>query len=373
MTDSTNVALRSTVTADGGLRLSLDEAPIPEPGDDEVVIRVEASPINPSDLGVLLAAADPASLTSDGSTTTGTMPGAAVSAFAGRLDEPMPVGNEGAGTVVATGSSEAAGDLAGKVVAVLAGGMYARYRRVRAADCLVMSEGTTAEQAASAFVNPLTVLGMIETMRREGHTAIIHTVGASNLGHMLRRACALDGIGLVEIVRRPEQVEQLRALGADHVCDSSAGSFRDDLDGALAATGATIAFDAIGGGAMAGELLSSMERVASASGEGYSRYGSTTHKQVYIYGGLDRGPTVLDRTFGMAWSVGGWLMPNFLATVGADRTAELRQRVADEITTTFASDYSSTISLAEAIDPDTIRRYAKMATGDKFLVTPNAR
>ena len=370
MTDTTNLELRSTVTGDGTLRLTLDESPVPEPGPDEVVIRVGASPINPSDLGVLLAAADPSSLSEEGGATVGTISPGALGMFAGRLDQAMPVGNEGAGTVVATGSSAEAAALDGKVVAVLAGGMYATYRKVRAADCLVMSDETTPEQAASAFVNPLTVLGMIETMRREGHSAIVHTVGASNLGHMLRRACAIDGIGLVEIVRRPEHVEQLRELGAEHVCDSSAATFRDDLDEALTATGATIAFDAIGGGEMADELLASMERAASAGDAGYARYGSTTHKQVYVYGGLDRGPTTLRRTYGMAWSVGGWLMPNFLATVGAERTEELRQRVADEITTTFASEYSSTISLREAIEPEVIRRYARMATGDKYLVTP---
>ncbi|MEO1060241.1 MAG: zinc-binding dehydrogenase [Actinomycetota bacterium] len=371
MSGDTNLELRSTVGADGTLRLTLEESPVPQPGPDEVVIRVGAAPINPSDLGVLLAAADPASLAADATGTTGTISPSVLGMFAGRFDQPTPVGNEGAGTVVATGSAADAAALEGKVVAVIAGGMYSRYRTVRAADCLVMADGTTAEQAASAFVNPLTVLGMIETMRREGHTAIVHTVGASNLGHMLRRACAIDGVPLVEIVRRPEHVATLRDLGAEHVCDSSADSFRDDLDAALTATGATIAFDAIGGGEMVDELLASMERAASAGTAGYSRYGSTTHKQVYVYGGLDRGPTTLRRTYGMAWSVGGWLMPNFLAAVGHDRAEELRRRVADEITTTFASDYSSTISLQEAIEPDTVRRYARMATGDKFLITPD--
>ncbi|MEM8902477.1 MAG: zinc-binding dehydrogenase [Actinomycetota bacterium] len=371
MATDTNLELRSTVTADGAVRLSLEESPVPEPGPDEVVIRVGAAPINPSDLGVLLGAADPASLTDDGGATIGSIPAAALGASAARFDQPMPVGNEGAGTVVATGSSAEAAALDGRVVAVLVGGMYARYRTVRAADCLVMAEGTSAVEAASAFVNPLTVLGMIETMRREGHAAIIHTVGASNLGHMLRRACEIDGIDLVEIVRRPDHVETLRAAGARHVCDSSADSFRDDLVAAIGETGATIAFDAIGGGAMADELLTAMERAASSPDAGYQRYGSTTHKQVYVYGGLDRGATTLSRTYGMAWSIGGWLMPNFLASIGPERSAELRRRVADEITTTFASGYSSTISLAEAIDPDVVRRYARMATGDKFLVVPD--
>lgn len=373
MTDTTNVELRSTVDADGTLRLTLEESQVPTPGPDEVLIRVEASPINPSDLGVLLAGADPAELFTDrGGATAAWIVAPALAGLAGRIDQPMPVGNEGAGTVVATGSAAEAAALEGRVVAVLAGGMYARYRTVRAADCLPMPEGVTPAQAASPFVNPLTVLGFIETMRREGHSAIVHTVGASNLGQMLRRACAHEGVGLVDIVRRPEHVEAVRAAGAEHVCDSSAPSFRDDLDDALADTGATIAFDAIGGGRMADEILAAMERVASRGGDGYARYGSTTHKQVYIYGGLDRSSTVLDRTYGMSWSVGGWLMPNFLATIGPERTAELRQRIAEEITTTFASEYSTEISLEQAVEPDVIRAYARMATGDKYLVTPQA-
>ena len=282
----------------------------------------------------------------------------------------MPVGNEGGGTVVAAGSSKPAQALVGKVVGFLSGNAYATYRTINVASCLAMHDGTTAEQAAACFVNPLTALGMVETMVAEGHAALVHTVGASNLGKMLHRICRDDGVGLVNIVRKPEHVAELRASGAEHVVDTSAESFPDDLVDALRATGATIAFDAIGGGELAGTLLSCMEKVASEGGE-FSRYGSNVHKQVYIYGGLDRSPTVLRRDFGMNWSVGGWLLTPFLAKIGAGGTERLRQRVADEIDTTFASSYGMKVTLQEAVDPATVRRYVRMATGEKALVTPH--
>ncbi|MGB5757097.1 MAG: zinc-binding dehydrogenase, partial [Acidimicrobiales bacterium] len=278
---------------------------------------------------------------------------------------------EGGGTVVATGSAPAASALLGRVVGFLSGNAYAEYRVVNAAQCLVMAEGTEPSEAAAAFVNPLTALGMVETMRSEGHEALVHTVGASNLGLMLNRICNDDGVGLVNIVRNSEHVELLRELGAAHVCDSSADSFVDDLTEALRETKATIAFDAIGGGELASTLLMCMEKVASEANE-FSRYGSDTHKQVYIYGGLDRGPTVLRRNFGMSWSVGGWLLTPFLAKIGQDAADRLRQRVAAEITTTFASSYGMRLSLDDVVDPDKVKRYGLMATGDKALVTPHA-
>jgi hypothetical protein len=335
---------------------------------------VEAAPINPSDLGMLFGMAD-----LDAAESTGTEQLPAVSApltdrvlaaQRARWNKPMPVGNEGGGTVVAAGDSDAARALLGKVVGFLSGNAYATHRTLNVMSCLAMHDGTTPEQAAACFVNPLTALGMVETMRAEGHTGLVHTVGASNLGQMLNRICLDDGVGLVNIVRRPEHVEQLRGVGAHHVVDSSAETFRDDLVQALTATRATIAFDAIGGGELAGTLLSCMEQVASAGSE-FSRYGSDVHKQVYIYGGLDRGPTVLRRDFGMHWSVGGWLLTPFLGKLGAEGVERLRRRVADEISTTFASDYGMRVTLAEATDPDRVRRYGRMATGDKALVTPN--
>lgn len=372
---ATGHELRSTVSDDGRVTLAVREFEIAAPGPDEVVVRVEAAPVNPSDLGMLFAMAD---LDAAEATGSGDLPAVSaplservLAAQRGRWGRAMPVGNEGGGTVVAAGSSDAAQALLGKVVGFLSGNAYATHRTLNAASCLAMHDGTTGEQAAACFVNPLTALGMVETMTAEGHTALVHTVGASNLGRMLNRICLDDGVALVNIVRRAEHVDDLRAAGAEHVVDSSAESFRDDLVAALRATGATIAFDAIGGGELAGTLLSCMERVAGEGGE-FSRYGSDVHKQVYIYGGLDRSATVLRRDFGMNWSIGGWLLTPFLGKLGAEGVERLRRRVADEITTTFASSYGLRVSLREAVDPDVVRRYARMATGDKALVTPQA-
>lgn len=367
-------ALRSTVTADGEVVLSVEPIEVEAPESDEVTVRVEASPINPSDLGLLLAGADATTAAYDpqsASVRLSLSPGA-LAATQPRLGKAMPVGNEGAGTVVSAGSSELAQSLLGRTVAVLAGGMYGTHRTVKADSCLVLPEGTTAADAASCFVNPLTALGMTETMRREGHQALVHTAAASNLGQMLNRICLADGIPLVNIVRREEQAALLRTQGATHVVDSSAPDFADDLTVALRETGATIAFDAIGGGDLASAILQAMERAASPADGEYNRYGSTTHKQLYIYGGLDRSPTTVTRTFGMAWSIGGWLLPPFLEAIGPERASELRQRVADELTTTFASTYTATITLDDVLDVDRMRGYAKMATGEKVLVTPNA-
>lgn len=372
----TGMELRSTVTDDGKVTVALHHTEISVPRDDEVLVRVEAAPINPSDLGMLFAGADIAS--AEGSESEG-LPGVsigltarALSAQAKRLGKPMPVGNEGGGTVIAAGASDEAQALLGRVVGFLSGDAYADFRTLNVAQCLPMDEGTTAEQAAAAFVNPLTALGMTETMRTEGHSALVHTVGASNLGKMLNRICLDDNIGLVNIVRSKEQVALLRDQGAEHVCNSSADSFIDDLTDALRATGATIAFDAIGGGEMAGTLLSAMEKVAAESAGEFSRYGSDTLKQVYIYGGLDRGPTTLRRDFGMSWSIGGWLLTPFLGKLGKEGAEKLRRRVANEITTTFASSYGMRLSLPEAVDPEHVRRYGRAATGEKALVTPHA-
>jgi len=367
--------LRSTLTDDGKVTLGLRRSDVAPPGDDEVVVRVDAAPINPSDLGMMFAMADISTATAgehDGlpAVSADVAPGP-LGAQTGRLGKPMPVGNEGGGTVVAAGSSPAAQALLGKVVGFLSGNAYAQYRTLHAAQCLPMADGTDPDDAAAAFVNPLTALGMVETMRNEGHTALVHTVGASNLGLMLNRICLADGVGLVNIVRKPAHVDQLRAEGAEHVCDSSAETFLDDLTESLRATGATIAFDAIGGGGLASTLLSRMEKVAGEQAGEFSRYGSDTHKQIYIYGGLDRGPTVLRRDFGMTWSVGGWLLTPFLVKLGQEGADRLRQRVADEITTTFASSYGTRLALIDVVDPDQVRRYGRMATGDKALVTPH--
>jgi NADPH2:quinone reductase len=291
--------------------------------------------------------------------------------LAGRADSSLPVGNEGAGTVVDAGTSETAQALLGKTVAAAGGAMYSQYRSVDASLCLVLPDGITASEGASSFVNPLTALGMVETMRTEGHSALVHTAAASNLGQMLNRLCIADGVQLVNIVRRPEQAELLRAAGATYVCDSSSPEFMGDLIEALTATSATLAFDATGGGRLAGHILTAMEVAATASGGEYSRYGSTTHKQVYIYGGLDRGPTEFNRNFGMAWGIGGWLLTPFLQKVGAETFSRLRERVAGELKTTFASSYTKEVSLAEALQLDAISVYGKQATGEKYLINPN--
>lgn len=364
--------IRSKITSAGKLELSLATVEVPEPGDDEVVIRIEATPINPSDLGLLIGPADVNSIQVSGSAedpvVTMDVPENMLKPLAARLDESMPVGNEGAGTVVAAGNNAQA--LMGKVVGVAGGAMYSEYRVLPASACLVMNEGTSATEAASCFVNPLTALSMVETMRMEGHSALVHTAAASNLGQMLVKICQADQVPLVTIVRKAEHVEILKSLGAEHVCNSSDPSFMDNLVNAIEATGATLAFDAIGGGKLASQILTAMEITASKKEAEYSRYGSSVHKQVYIYGGLDRSPTVLTRSYGMAWSVGGWLLTPFIKRMGPERFQQLRQRVADEIHTTFASHYTREVSLAEALSEEAIKAYSKQATGEKYLIKP---
>jgi NADPH:quinone reductase-like Zn-dependent oxidoreductase len=367
--------LRTLIRKSGELEISLVSVPTPEPGPDEVVVRVEATPINPSDLGLLVGAADmstaKAAGTRDAPVITARVPDAGMRAMAGRLDESMPVGNEGAGVVIATGSSDAAKALMGKTVAMIGGAMYAQYRCLKVGECLPLPAGTAPAEGASCFVNPLTALGMTETMRREGHTALVHTAAASNLGQMLNKICLKDGIALVNIVRSQEQAEILRNIGARHVLDSTSPAFMDELTAALVETGATIAFDAIGGGRLVGQILTGMEVAANKTAKVYSRYGTNVHKQVYIYGGLDTRPTELVRSFGMAWGIGGWLLFPFLMKIGQADAAKLRQRVVDELKTTFASHYTKIVSLQEALDPANVAAYAKRATGEKFLINPN--
>jgi len=367
--------LRSMIKRDGTLELSLATIPIPQPKDDEVLVRVEASPINPSDLGLLFGAADPTTLRSAGSAdrpiVTASVPDKLMGAMTARVDQSLPVGNEGAGTVVAAGADASAQALIGKTVGIIGGAMYSQYRCVPANQALPLPEGTKPAEAASWFVNPLTSLGMVETMRLEGHGALVHTAAASNLGQMLQKVCLADDVPLVNIVRKAEQVELLRGMGASHVCNSSEPTFMKDLTDALISTGATLAFDAIGGGTLAGQILTCMEAAASARGAAYSPYGTTTHKQVYIYGGLDRSPIVLARSFGMAWGVGGWLLFPFLQKIGPQASRKLQERVAAEIKTTFASSYTREVSLAEALTLDAIAVYGKQATGEKYLINPN--
>jgi NADPH2:quinone reductase len=372
---ATALQLQSLVKADQTVELFLDTVEVPEPGPGEVVVRVEASPVNPSDLGLLLAGADVIAAVSSGPAdrpvVTAPLPDAAMRAMKGRVGIPMPVGNEGAGTVVAVGSSAAAGALLAKTVALAGGGMYAQYRCVDASLCLELPEGTQAVDGASSFVNPMTVLGMVETMRMENHQALVHTAAASNLGQMLNRLCIEEQIPLVNIVRRHEQEQLLRSAGATYVCNSTSPAFMDELTAALKETAATLAFDATGGGKLASQILTCMEAAASAAAGSYSRYGSAVHKQVYIYGSLDRGPTELTRNFGMAWGTGGWLLTPFLQKIGPDVMLRLRRRVGAELTTTFASSYTDRVSLAGALQLDAIAAYSRQATGSKYLIIPS--
>jgi len=368
--------LRSLIKKSGELEISLLDVPTAEPGPNEVVVRVEATPINPSDLGLLTGAADLSTVKASGTKAspviTAKIPEAGMRAMAGRLDESMPVGNEGAGVVIKTGSSDAAKALMGKTVSMIGGAMYAQYRTLRVNECMPLPSGMTAADGASWFVNPLTALGMTETMRREGHKALVHTAAASNLGQMLNKICLKDGIGLVNIVRSQEQADLLRKIGAKHVVDSSAPSFMEDLTNALVETGATIAFDAIGGGRLAGQILTAMEAAINRTAKAaYSRYGSNVHKQVYIYGTLDPRAVEINRAFGMAWGVGGWLLFPFLMKIGPVDGQKLRERVVSELKTTFASHYTKVVSLQEALDLSNLAVYARRATGEKFLINPN--
>ncbi|MBC9033027.1 zinc-binding dehydrogenase [Sphingomonas sp. JC676] len=365
--------LRSMVREDGALVLTLEDVTLGDPAADEVIVRVEAAPINPSDLGLLLGPADVASLRASGTSErpilTFDVPAARLAAVRGRLGQSLPVGNEGAGTVIAAGPDAAA--LLGRRVGMIGGAMYADYRKLKARDVVLLPEGASAVDGASMFVNPLTALGFVETMRTEGHKAIVHTAAASNLGQMLQKLCLEDGVPLVNVVRSDEQAAILRAIGATHVLNSRDPDFRAKLVDAIAETGATIAFDAIGGGSLGSDIMQAMEQGAARSMTEYSRYGSNSFKQLYIYGALDLAPTSLNRlAFGFQWSVSGWLLTPFLMKAGQETAMRLRQRVADALTTTFASHYSHTIGLAEALDPEVLRAYERKATGEKYLIDP---
>jgi NADPH:quinone reductase-like Zn-dependent oxidoreductase len=369
-----SLELRTKVTSEARLELWLEQVTVPEPAADEVVVRIEAAPINPSDIILLLGPIDPIKLQPAGTrmrpTASASIASDRMSGLEGRLDKALAVGNEGAGIVVDAGSDVRT--YVGRTVALRSPlGMYAQYRVAKASDCLVLPNGISARQGASAIINPLTVLGMVETMRREGHGALVHTAAASNVGQMLNRVCLRDGIPLVNIVRSPTQAEDLRLLGAKHVLDSSSASFRRGLVAALEETGATLAFDAIGGGTMAGTIVAAMEEALSAKAASFSRYGSPIHKQVYIYGMLNPGPRVLEGNLGMAWGVSGWLMTWFYGKIDSLTAQRLRDRVTNELTTTFASNYTSEISLQEALSPEIIIAYSRRATGEKFLVRPN--
>ena len=363
--------LRSEINATGQLRLALVGVAIPEPTGDELVVRVEASPLNPADIGLLLGHADPATAAyeygPDGPAVVLEIPPDQKAAMAARAGESIRTGNEGTGVVIRAGAT--ATDMLGKTVAMSGGAMHAQYRLIPKADCLVLPDGMEASDRASAIVNPFTALTMLETMRGEGHSALIHSVGASNLGRMLIKLCREEGVGLVNIVRSEEQAQMLRGLGAVHICDSSLASFADDLEEACAQTGATLAFDAIGG-EMTRQLLLGMERALARKLASYSRYGSSVHKQIYVYGTLDLRPVAVDRSIGMAWGVGGWLWGPRFKRLESDVARHLTKRVIDNLGTTFASHYSARISLEEVLEPDILRAYARRSTGEKYLICP---
>ena len=370
---SSNKQITSTVTDEGKLEIAITESERPIPGDDEVLIQVEATPINPSDLGLLIGPGDINTLKAEDSKIIMDVPKAIMGAMEPRLNKPMPVGNEGSGVVIEAGAN--AQKLLGKVVSVVGGGMYTQYRCLPAASCMVMNEGTEPRDCASSFVNPLTALGMVETMKMEGHTALVHTAAASNLGQMLVKICKDDGVQLVNIVRKQEHVDLLKSFGAQFVCNSSDDDFMEQLTSAITETKATLAFDATGGGELAGKILACMEAAARKNATEYSPYGSTDHKQVYIYGALNQSGITLpnNRSFGMYWGIGGFLLTPFLGKVGFEKMGELQARVASEIKTTFASTYTQEVSLEEVLTLESLMVYAKQATGEKFLINPNAK
>ncbi len=376
MTDipTTNLTMLTLVNEGGTLEVSLARLPMPEPQDHEVLVKVLAAPINPSDLGLLFGAADMSSARvseRDGlPLVTADIPAAGMRAMAGRIGEAMPIGNEGCGIVVKAGSAPEAQALMGKTVALLGGALYGEYRCLAAGMCMLLPDGTDPKDGASCFVNPLTALAFAETMKMEGHSAIVHTAAASNLGQMLVKICAKDGIPLVNIVRSAAQVDLLKGIGAQYVLDSTTDSFMDDLTAALVETGATIGFDAIGGGKLSGQILACMEAAAVKRMTTYSRYGSDAFKQMYIYGALDVGPTTLNRSFGFSWALSGFLLTPFLMKAGPEVNARLRKRVVDELTTTFKSHYSHEISLTEALNLDVITGYNAKRTGEKYLIRP---
>ena len=365
------IQMQSCVHESGTVECTLIEIELPEPGPDDVVVKIEAAPINPSDLGLMFGAADLSTLRAaerDGQPAVILdVPDAAMRAMAPRIGHWMAVGNEGSGRVIAAGKSDAAQALMGQRVGMFGGEMYAGHRCLPASQCMAFPENISAEQAASCFVNPMTALGFMETRLMEGQQAIVQTAAASNLGQMLLRLCQADDVPLVNIVRSDEQVALLKSKGAEWVLNSQAESFMKDLIAALVATGATLTFDAIGGGRGVNRILTAMEIAAAQTGP-WSRYGSEELKQAYIYGQLDLGATELTRGYGWVWSVSGWLLTPFMKRAGPEVVARMQQRVLEEIDTTFASQYSSRLSLAEAITVEAVEDYCARKTGQKTLL-----
>ena len=371
----TSKQLFTLITSGDQLNMSLQEVNLPTPKAHEIIVRIEAAPINPSDMWPMFGPAnlEKASYDKDKKQLSAPLHQGTLSRVKSRIDQTLPIGNEGAGTVVAAGEHPAAQAMLGKTVAVLSGATYAEYCCVPMQACIVHHADTTAKEAASSFVNPLTALGMVETMRMEGHSALVHTAAASALGQMLNKICVAQGINLVNIVRNQQQADILQKIGAKYICDSSSADFKQSLVQAIDETGATLAFDAIGGGELVSQILTAMEYVGSKDATGFNTYGSAANKQVYIYGGLDFSPTVLNRAYGMTWGIGGWLLMRFLGKLSAQRIAELHKQVADEIKTTFATTFTDELSFEQAMTPNIIKQYNAKKTGEKFLLYPSKK
>jgi len=366
---TTGRQLFTTLAQDGTLTVEIGEAEFPQPTGHKVLVRMEAAPINPSDLALLFGPADLENAEYSDGRVVAKIPEPFASAMKGRHGQRLPVGNEGAGTVIAAGEEPMAQALLGQRVACVPGNAYSEYALAEATMCLPLGE-LTAEQGASAFVNPMTALGFVETARAEGHKAIVHAAAASNLGQMLNRICQEDGIALVNIVRKAEQAELLRGQGAAHVVNSSDDDFLAQLRASIDATDAYLGFDPIGGGKTVDTCFKAMEQVATAKMTEYSRYGSNQPKKMYIYGRLDLSPTILTPSYGFGWTLSGWLLTPFLQSAGMETVMRMRQRVLEGLTTTFASHYSARVTLDEMLRKDSAVQYSKMRTGEKFLVLP---
>ena len=361
----TGKQLTTQLDADGTLTLQLNDKTWDEPKAGQVLVKVEATPINPSDLGLLFASADTENAEYSPGKVVARMPDNATRAMKARHGMAMPAGNEAAGTVVAAGAGAEA--LMGKRVACVPGSAYASYAYADAAMCMPVE--ASAAQAASSFVNPMTALGFVETMKLEGFTGIVHAAAASNLGQMLVKICLEDGVPLVNIVRSEEQVKLLKDLGATHVLNMTDADFMPKLIDAIAETKAMLGFDPIGGGTLSGQILTAMEAAASR-GAVFSRYGSSEAKKVYIYGALDLGPTILNRAFGLTWDLAGWLLTPFMAKAGMEIVGRMRARVAKDLTTTFASYYKAEVSLEGMLTKAAVSEYNARRTGEKYLVVP---
>lgn len=366
---TTGKQIFTTLAPDGTLTVELAESTFPEPKGNQVLVRMEAAPINPSDLALLFGPADLENAEFSAGKVVAKMPEPFNSGSKGRHGQRLPVGNEGAGTVIAAGDGELAQKLMGQRVACVPGSAYAEYALADAAMCLPLGD-YSAEEGASAFVNPMTALGFAETARMEGQKAIVHAAAASNLGQMLNRICQEDGIALVNIVRKDEQVELLRSQGAQHVVNSSDEDFIKQLRQAIDQTDAFFGFDPIGGGKTVDTCFKAMEQVAVSKMSEYSRYGSNQPKKMYIYGRLDLGPTILTPSYGFGWTLGGWLLTPFLQQAGMETVVRMRKRVLDNLTTTFASHYTARVSLEEMLGRDAVLQYSRMRTGEKYLVVP---